>query len=177
MENLEQALQEGSELAFREMIHLYQKPLQNYVSTTMNGTEKTEDIINDAFLILWSDYALKHKKIYNAYALLYQITHNLIVKAIRKERIHRVFLRKSESPSPPLTPMDIQKHEEKRTCLFNGLRQLSIKDREILTLYYIEEMSMKEISIVLNIGVEAISSRLRRARNRLQINFNGLWSK
>ena len=37
-----------------------------------------------------------------------------------------------------------------------------------MTLYYLGEMTAKEISIFLGVSVNTITSRLRRARNRLQ---------
>jgi RNA polymerase sigma factor (sigma-70 family) len=50
------------------------------------------------------------------------------------------------------------------TCVL----ELSIKYREVITLYYYEELSIEEISEILKINRNTIKTRLIRARMKLK---------
>ena len=52
--------------------------------------------------------------------------------------------------------------------LKNFLKKLPESERTIVTLYYLGEMTLKEIGNFLGVSVNTIASRLRRARKRLQ---------
>lgn len=45
---------------------------------------------------------------------------------------------------------------------------LPLKDREVLLLYYYEEMTVFEIADVLEVAVSTVKSRLQRARKKLK---------
>ncbi|MGB9769404.1 MULTISPECIES: RNA polymerase sigma factor [Caldisericum] len=50
----------------------------------------------------------------------------------------------------------------------DALKQLDSKDRSIITLFYMDNLSTKEISFLLNESEENIRVRLHRARNKLR---------
>jgi len=60
----------------------------------------------------------------------------------------------------------IQKEEESQ--LIVALMNLPIKYREVIYLFYYEELRIKEIAIVTEVGVNTVKTRLRRAKELLK---------
>lgn len=59
------------------------------------------------------------------------------------------------------------KMDERASMIADALERLSPADREIIRLFYYEELSQKEIAEKLQIRPSSVASRLHRARNRL----------
>jgi RNA polymerase sigma-70 factor (ECF subfamily) len=62
-----------------------------------------------------------------------------------------------------------QEREERRVELMNSLQLLPDHYREIIVLRHLEELQFDEIATILQIGVEAVRSRYRRAIERLHL--------
>ena len=58
--------------------------------------------------------------------------------------------------------------QELRAEITAAVLTLPLKDREVLLLYYYEEMTVFEIAEVLEIAVSTVKSRLQRARTKLK---------
>ncbi len=174
--SLEKLLDTGSEYAFRKIIGFYQDPLRKYVVAQTGNIEEVNDIVHDSFLSLWTNYVLKGKAIFNVRALLFQIARHLSINHIRRERIARIFRRKGSDEEPVTTPCERLNEKEKNSLALQIFFRLPRKDREILTLYYIEQIPREEIASILSIHFEAVNSRLRRARSKLKTLFHQKWS-
>lgn len=59
-------------------------------------------------------------------------------------------------------------HDVDRNALFDGVMELPVKYREVIILYYYKDLSIKEISLILNLKESTLQSRLLRARKKLQ---------
>jgi RNA polymerase sigma-70 factor (ECF subfamily) len=92
---------------------------------------------------------------------LYRIAHNESVNLIRKKSKYYV-----------IDPTTIEITADPKDSVYNSddlhkvLNQLNLKDRNILTLFYLQELSLKEISEVLKISLSAVKVRLKRARDK-----------
>lgn len=58
--------------------------------------------------------------------------------------------------------------EEEKLQITNAILQLPVKYREVLILYYYEDLQVKEIALLLSTSESGIKSRLQRARRQLQ---------
>ena len=58
--------------------------------------------------------------------------------------------------------------KEMRGEITAAVMTLPVKDREVLLLYYYEEMTVSEISQLLELSVSTVKSRLQRAREKLK---------
>lgn len=67
------------------------------------------------------------------------------------------FMLQEVIPAAVEIPDEILEKEEEKEMLFNVIKNLNERDRLILTLYYYEHLSYKEISEVLDITVSRIS--------------------
>jgi RNA polymerase sigma-70 factor, ECF subfamily len=166
--NVRDALCEGSEVAFRQFIDEYQNSLQRFVFGMIRVSSITEEIAHDSFVELWMKYILRKRLINNPEALLYRIAHNKCVDYIRREKAWQMLLRRAPKPAPKPTPLSTFSQNEHDRILLEALNQLRTKDREIILLFYEEDMQMATIAEILGMNQEAVSSRLRRAREALR---------
>jgi RNA polymerase sigma factor for flagellar operon FliA len=74
--------------------------------------------------------------------------------------------------SPDQDPLDLCLQSESRECLTQAVGELPERDRQVLALYYHEELTMKEVGAVLGVGEGRISqihsAALLRLRARVQ---------
>lgn len=69
---------------------------------------------------------------------------------------------------------DVESHDRypealvARDTLLHCMEQLPYVSREILVLYHVEELSMKEVATTLDIGLSAAKMRLKRARDNFK---------
>jgi RNA polymerase sigma-70 factor (ECF subfamily) len=57
---------------------------------------------------------------------------------------------------------------EERKSLESALSMLSVDDREVLSLYYVQRRTTKEIAVVMGVAPGTIMARLFRAREKLR---------
>lgn len=62
---------------------------------------------------------------------------------------------------------------KEETYLYHSLQKLPLKDRTIIHLFYYEDMSIKEISKILNRKESTVRTQLTRARDKLKIILGG----
>jgi RNA polymerase sigma-70 factor (ECF subfamily) len=67
-----------------------------------------------------------------------------------------------------VTPEVLILRSESREAIFAALEALEVRDREIILLCDVDEMSYREIAQVLDVPVGTVMSRLSRARARLR---------
>ena len=73
---------------------------------------------------------------------------------------------------PEEDPFHITLRTEMRAVLAQAIEELNDKERQVLGLYYLEELTMKEVGVILDIGESRVSqihtTALIRLRSRLQ---------
>jgi RNA polymerase sigma factor FliA len=78
---------------------------------------------------------------------------------------------------PDEDPFHLTLRTEMRTILAQAIDELDEKERHVLGLYYLEELTMKEVGVILNIGESRVSqihtAALIRLRSRLQGSIGG----
>lgn len=62
---------------------------------------------------------------------------------------------------------EVIQNEDKK-ALFDQVLKMSVKYREVVILYYYEDLSVDEVASVIGCKSNTVKSRLRRARNRLK---------
>jgi RNA polymerase sigma-70 factor (ECF subfamily) len=68
----------------------------------------------------------------------------------------------------PADPFDTMALAEEIDALHEELGQLPLLEREVLTLFYLRELTLAELADVLAVPLGTIKSRLFRARNTLR---------
>ena len=72
-----------------------------------------------------------------------------------------------------MLPEAIEEYEQKDERITLFIAQLPQKLKEVVLLYYYQELSVKEIAKVLNISQSSVSGRLKRAKEKLKYEIGG----
>jgi RNA polymerase sigma factor (sigma-70 family) len=129
-----------------------------------------EDIVQDVFITCYKEYENIHK-IVSFKAWIFRITINKCKDVLKSSIFRRVVTNSnllkfttSSELSPEMAILKSSEEEFLSTCVLI----LPIKYREVITLYYYEELSIEEISEILKINRNTIKTRLNRARMKLK---------
>ena len=75
--------------------------------------------------------------------------------------------------TPEMLPEAMEEYEQKDERITLLIAQLPQKLKEVVLLYYFQELSVIEIAKVLSISQSSVSGRLKRARERLKYEIGG----
>ena len=159
-------MKQGDDAAFDTFVRKYYDAILKYCSYHCSDAEYAEDLTQETFANFFaklSDY--RHKGKTKNY--LYTIAGNLCKNYYKQQKpisIDEEQLSEMESASG--------NPEEKVTdkiMLEWALEQLPEEFRQVINLYYFQEMKLTEIASVLGIGLPLVKYRLKQARNRLQV--------
>lgn len=144
----------GSHEAFVSLLKNVENRLYK-VAYTISPNE-AEDIIQETFLQAYLSIK-KFKCRSSFYTWIYRIMMNIIYKRNRKKR-------------PLLKNINLipQNDEELKEKMRDALKKLHPKLNEIITLFYLEGYSIKEISQILNIKEGTVKSRLFKGKKILK---------
>ena len=165
----------GDETAFAELVNKYQKPVHSLAWRKIGDFHIAEDITQDTFLKVYQRlHTLKDPNQFSGW--LYVITANLCATWLRKKRIQTQPLEDTETTMIQEDAYSRHVAEERskttveaqREVVKRLLAKLKESERTVMTLHYLGEMTVGEISRFLGVSASTIKSRLRRARHRLQ---------
>ncbi|WP_041808134.1 sigma-70 family RNA polymerase sigma factor [Evansella cellulosilytica] len=150
------------------LINQYYEALVNVSYTYVKNWSTAEDIVQDVFIKILNSYHLFENRS-SIKTWLYKITMNKSKDYLRKTYFKRVVIMGViDRLITDRTPEDniIQKSMDKELaeCIFI----LPIKYREVIILFYYEDLSLTEMGELLGENVSTLKSRLQRARRRLK---------
>ena len=165
----------GDETAFAELVNKYQKPVHALAWRKIGDFHIAEDITQDTFLKVYQRlHTLKDPNQFSGW--IYVITANLCATWLRKKRIQtqplegtKTTMLQEDAYSRHVTEERSRTAvEAQREVVKKLLAKLQESERTVMTLYYLGEMKVEEISRFLGVSASTIRSRLRRARHRLK---------
>ena len=165
----------GDETAFAELMKKYQKQVHVLAWRKIGDFHIAEDITQDAFLKVYQRlHTLKDPNQFPGW--LYVVTRNLCntwlsknrfqtqpLEDIETNRIDRDIYSQHIAEERVKTAVEAQREVVKKL-----LAKLKESERTVMTLHYLGEMTVEEISKFLGVSAGTIKSRLQRARNRLK---------
>ena len=174
--SLIRAVQAGDHHAFEMLIRRYQRQVANLVYVTMGNRDDVDDIAQEVFIRVYRSLP-RFKFDASFFSWIYRITMNLCIDEIRKRKIRKVLsldfltedaLEKNRKQKDHMLPSDSVLLEEKNQMIQSALHQLKPEHREILLLREYQDLGYSEIAETLNISLEAVKSRIFRARSELK---------
>ena len=171
----------GDNEAFGILVEKYQKSVHDLIWRKIGDYHDAEDITQEAFLQAYKKLStLKSPDQFAGW--LYVIANRLCIDWMRKQKLMQQ--RKPAMQSLENTPVEeieessytqhvleqrvTERTEYRHALVQRLLEKLPENERMVVTLYYLDEMSTKEIGRYLGVPVNTIASRLHRARKRLQ---------
>jgi len=159
IENVVLRIRQGDEDSFMELYKLTANYVYKIAYVYLLSKEDAEDVMQDTFLKLYSiRRRLDPSK--SVLAFIKKITINYALKTLN---------RKKNISYPGKEVLDGEIFDETmHQDIKDAILKLDFKDRAVISLYYFDNSSLKEISFVLNESESAIKTRLFRAREKLK---------
>jgi len=161
--------------AFAEIVNRFQKQIGSYFYKLSGNYPLRDDLTQDCFIKAWHGigrFQAQGKATFLDW--LYRIAHNLWVDYVKSPKNIRTKqmpadTKGTEEQIGAVGESDTY-NDEKTEEIRSALAQLSDEHREIIELFYDQELSYEEISRKLKIPFNTVKSRLKWAKKRLQEN-------
>ncbi|MCT4567346.1 sigma-70 family RNA polymerase sigma factor [Bacillus thuringiensis] len=161
---------EGKELLIDEIMNKYGQEVLQLVYSYVNNKEIAEDVTQDIFVKCYKFlYTYKGKS--NVKTWLWRIAINQCKDYIKSWYNNKVIVTEDEAAymggqNGSVEQTVIQNAEDRE--LASAVMNLPIKYREVIYLFYYEELSIKEIAIVIDVKENTIKTRLKKAKELLK---------
>lgn len=175
-ESIAAKVQAGKPELFGDLIDRYEGKLRRYGRRFLATDEDVEDIVQDVFIAAYENIqGFDTSARFSPW--IYRIAHNAFVGELRKRsRSYPIFDFDTFIAGIPYDDPAQRERELRdiRAMLDTSLEKLSPKYREVLILYYEEELSYKEIADVLRVPVGTVGVRIKRAREALATEYKNM---
>lgn len=168
---------QGDKTAFEVLFKKYREMVSRLVFSILKEESRVEDTVQDVFVLLFRNLS-KFRGQSALKTWIYRITVNEALRQISRSKrwvqMPEGDVEPSQIPSTIVvfnhgtSPERVLIEGEQRELIQSGLRQLKPDHRVILTLYYLEDLSVQELSTVLEIPEGSVKSRLYYARESLK---------
>ena len=171
-------IQSGESAAFEELVELYQGPLLGFFFRNTRDRQLSEDLAQETLLRVYNqswDYLPRGQ----FRGWMYRIARNLLIDNVRRQS-HDALVRAVKGKGRDdddrvariadefLPPEDRVHAQEFANLIDELLEQLPEEQRVTFTLHHFADLSLPEVSEVMDTTLPTCKSRLRLAREKLQ---------
>lgn len=174
MEDISHIEAKSKEELIAELLALYGTELKRIAFMYVHDHALTEDILQEVFIACYNNlHNFRGESSYKTW--LVKIMVNKCKDSLRRWSMRNIIykpkidIQKLHHSSPELTY--ISKVEDIE--LVAQVMSLPIKLRDVIILFYYQELSVEEISSILSININTVKSRLFRARKKLEESMRG----
>lgn len=160
-------VQQGDRESFARIIVHFQQPVFRYCCRLLGNRYDAEDAVQEIFVKAYRSIR-SYKPEVSFSAWLYRIAVNHCYNLLRKERVHRQWLRLFK---PDLITASVEQEIEGRLYSYpieQALKQLTPEERNMVVLRVMEQRSFTEISEILSVRPNALHKRMKRIQRKLQ---------
>ena len=167
----------GDQNAFGEIVELYKDKVFHVCFRMLGNRHEAEDISQEAFIRAYTNiHTFDIDRKFSTW--LYRIATNLCIDRIRKKKpdyfldaevagtegltMYSQIQAKEPLPEEEVESMELQSSIQKE------ISKLPDKYRSVIVLKYIEELSLKEISEILDLPLGTVKTRIHRGREALR---------
>jgi RNA polymerase sigma-70 factor, ECF subfamily len=169
-EDIARIVQSGDSEAFGELVTRYEVKLKRYARKFLSREEDAEDLVQEVFIKAYTNIQ-SYDSTFRFSPWIYRIAHNTFVNELRKKRRYSTGIFDADVLLPLLPAKETTDapaiDSEIRREIDQVLETLPPKYREVIVLYYFEDVSYQEISDILQIPVTTVGVRMTRARAKL----------
>lgn len=151
------------QVTFTQLVETYHKPLLNLCYMTLRDRTQAEDAVQETFL-----------KAYRAMpAFRGECSHKtwltrIAVNTCRDIQRSAWFTRLNRTVTPEELSLAAPEPDQEAAALADSVMLLPPKLREVVLLYYYQNMTMPEISLALGVNASSVSRRLKNACAKLR---------
>jgi len=156
----------GQKEALEELVRAWEKRLFYYIRRLVADEQAAWQILQETWVKVLRGIA-KLQQPGKLPAWLYSIARNTALSHLRTEYANRAMLEHEKLQGPIENDLEHPSFDDAEQVHY-GLGQLSLPHREILTLFFLQDLSTEEIAAVLNIPAGTVKSRLHYAKRALR---------
>lgn len=128
----------------------------------VNNKEDASDVVNESILKAYEKLdKLKNKEVFKTWIL--RIVHNTAVEMIRKNK-NMIDIEEVDN----VLEVEINNDVETKLTLRDAVNKLKKTYREVIILFYYEDLSIEKISKITNANIITVRKQLSRARKQLK---------
>ena len=162
----------GDKPAFEHLIRRYNQRLFRLGMSMLENESDVEDAMQSAYINAWLHLAqFRGDSSFGTW--LTRIMLNQCLEQQRKNRLIKTTIVQSDNAMNTRTPGSELANKELSSLLENAMSRLPEKYRLVFVLREVEDLSVKETSEVLDIGVSNVKTRLNRAKSMLRDDLKG----
>lgn len=156
----------GDRQALTEMIRHWEKPLFYYIRRLVDEEETAWDVLQETWLkVLGGIGQLRQPRSLPTW--LYRLARNTAMSHLRGRIKDRAFNEASEIACDSEGNVELSGFEDAQSIHY-GLSKLSLPHREVLTLHFLEDLSVDDIAAILGVPPGTVKSRLHYAKAALR---------
>lgn len=158
-------VQQGDELAFKELMERHIHGLHAYAYRMCHSIEVAEEVTQEAFLRVWTRSKTWRPNKVQFSTWLYQITRNLCIDLFRKQKAQFV----DDADLSQIPDTSARKDEVLVIALQQAVQELPERQRTAFVLCQVQGWSQIEAADLLETSPDAVESLLSRARKTLRV--------
>ena len=167
-----EAIQNGEAKAYAQLVNRYKDLVYTLALRMLKHREEAEEVAQDVFIKVFKSLD-KFKGDSKFSTWIYRVTYNTCLDNIKKNKKYLNDVAIDEYTFNKLDTIDnaldnIIK-EEKNVLIKNCINKLPEDSSALLTLFYFEELSLDEISKIINVEANTVKVKLFRARKKLAV--------
>jgi RNA polymerase sigma-70 factor (ECF subfamily) len=169
-EHIAAQVQGGNTEAFGALVDRYLEKMRRYGRKFLVASDDVEDLVQEIFIKAYQniksfDTTLRFSP------WIYRIAHNVYIdflrKGIRNPLVYVDFDTFLAHPVYEDHEHSASQRRQMREEVEHHLQKLDAKYREVLILYFLEDMAYKEISEILSVPISTVAIRLKRGKEAL----------
>lgn len=179
--------QQGRELAFRELVRRYERPVFSLVFRMVRDRETAEDLAQDAFVKVLN-HIDKYSPEFKFSSWLFKIANNVAIDHLRKRRLDTISMDGSPHASTAseveATTLNLESEQESAldeleakelgTAIERAIASLRPEYRSCIMLRHVEGRAYEEIAATLDLPLGTVKTYIHRARHELRKALEGL---
>jgi RNA polymerase sigma-70 factor (ECF subfamily) len=158
----------GEPAAFDDLVARWHTPLWHYVRRMAGTDELAEELVQEIWLRILRGIAnLREPR--SLVAWMFGIARRVLMNRLRDKYRRAIFVEEAVDDLPA-TDIGTEQtgNQDEVDDMLHKLESLPIRQRELLTLFYLDELSIDQVGQVLNIPAGTVKSRLFHAHNMLR---------
>ena len=156
------------EAIIRQMVETHQTPLMRLCYLYLHDVQLAEDAVQETFI-----KAARTLDKFRGEASMKTWLTSIAMRTCCDMRRSFWFRRMDRRVTPEMLPDPVQSPLEEETALTVAVMNLPQKEREVILLYYYQDMNVNEIARTLGVTQPTVSYRLKRAREKLRQELEG----
>lgn len=160
----------GNTQAFAVLVDKYKDLVFTLAIRMLKNREEAEEVSQDTFVKIYKSLP-KFKGDSKLSTWIYKVAYNSCLDRIKKNNRRRSEIAIDTYTEHQIktldTALDVMEEKELEQTIQECLQELSSKDSFLLTLFYFEELSLEEISKIVDMAPNTVKVNIHRARKRL----------